>query len=106
MISAASSNDERALFEGPEGQIVLLYLSALAQCEPFGLTSACSLMLNIFKHEHGLANTQRRGLQGWQHLGLLSAAAAGHPGLCGLYHAWVMAASRLWGVESGFYYWQ
>ena len=63
-----------------------VYFSARAQSEPFRLTSASSLMHNIFKHKHGLANTQRRELLGWQHLGLLPAAAGGHPGLCGLYH--------------------
>ena len=95
MISPADSNDQKARFEGPEGQIALLYLSFFsspAQCEPFGLTSASSLMHNICKHEHELDNTQHRGSQEWQHLGLLPAAAVGHPGLCGLYHAWVIVA--------------
>ena len=42
MISTAGLNDQWAHFEGPDGQTVLLYFSDLAQCDPFGLTSAPS----------------------------------------------------------------
>ena len=97
MFSPAGSNDQWARFEGPEGQIALVYFSVSAQCEPFGLTSATL---------HN--NTRRRGLKGWQNLGLLPAAAAGHPDLCGLYYAWMITVSRLIGccVKMGLCYWQ